>query len=262
MSTGIHHQGKGMAHFERPFTVALAIFALLPSFAWAAKLPEGTDVRLQVTDKLSSATATEGQRFNLVLDEDVRVGDVVLVSRGAKAVGTVISTHKRGHMGKAGELNVQINYLLVGEQRIPLRASSGREGDSKVGATVALTILFGPLGLLKRGKDVELNPGVVLTAQVDQTTEINVGSGATPVAPVSAPAAAYVPGQPSSGRAAADAYANPSAASARGELVRLGCSDNFAVVSSGAGRSIFEATCTSGKRQLLECYGSGCRLLN
>ena len=152
------------------------LFATVCVPAWAAKLPEGTDVRLQVTDKLSSATATEGQRFNLVLDEDVQVGGVVVVPRGAKAVGTVISAHKRGHMGKAGELNVQINYLLVGEQRVPLRASSGRSGDSKVGATVALTVLFGPLGLLKRGKEVEIAPGIVLTAQVDQTTVIGSDS--------------------------------------------------------------------------------------
>ena len=154
----------------------LASFLLVASFATLAKsirIPEGTEVRLQATEKISSATAIEGQRFNLTLDEDVKVGNVVVVSRGAKAVGTVISSHKRGRMGKAGDLNIQINYLLVGEQRVPLRASSGREGDSKVGATVALTVLFGPLGLLKRGKDVELNPGIVLTAQVDQTTVVS-----------------------------------------------------------------------------------------
>jgi hypothetical protein len=137
------------------------------------KLAEGLDVKLQMAETLSSATATEGQRFNLVLDEDIRVGGVVVVPRGAKAVGTVVSAHKRGFMGKAGEMNVQINYLLVGEQRVPLRASSGREGDSKVGATVALTVLFGPLGLLKRGKNVEINPGTIINAFVDQTTVLD-----------------------------------------------------------------------------------------
>lgn len=58
------------------------------------------------------------------------------------------------------------------------------------------------------------------------------------------------------------AYANPSGPSARAEFTKLGCRDNFSLVSSSAGRSIFEATCASGKRQLLECYGSGCRPLN
>lgn len=153
---------------------AILLCTSAPALAEQIRIPEGTDARLQVTEKISSATATEGQRFNLVLDDDMRIGNRVVVPRGTKAVGTVISVHKRGHMGKAGELNVQLNYLLLGEQRIPLRASSGREGDSKVGATIALTVIFGPLGLLKRGKDVELNPGVVLTAQVDQSTTIDI----------------------------------------------------------------------------------------
>jgi hypothetical protein len=229
----------------RPIAAAVAL--CLCSTVWATKLPEGTDVRLQTTERLSSATATEGQRFNLVVDEDVRVGNVVIIPRGAKAVGTVISAHKRGHMGKAGELNVQINYVLSGEQRIPLRASSGREGDSKVGATVALTVIFGPLGLLKRGKDVELNPGIVLTAQVDQTTEVD---GFLPP-PQSAPAAST-----------ATALASPSGPAAHEEFVRLGCQDNFALFSSSGERTIFESTCSNGKRQLLECSGNSCKSLN
>jgi hypothetical protein len=153
---------SGLAHAGEPF-----------------KLVEGTDVSLQFAEKLSSATATEGQRFNLVLEDDLRVNGIVVVPHGAKAVGTVMNSHKRGFMGKAGELNIQINYLLVGEQRIPLRASSGREGDSKVGATVALTVLFGPLGLLKRGKNVEIMPGTVIAAFVDQTTVVQVEPAAS-----------------------------------------------------------------------------------
>jgi hypothetical protein len=159
------------------------------------KLVEGTDLSLQFTEKLSSANATEGQRFNLTLDGDLRVNGVVVVPHGAKAVGTVVNARKRGFMGKAGELNIQVNYLLVGEQRIPLRASSGREGDSKVGATVALTVLFGPLGLLKRGKDIEINPGTAITAYIDQTTTLEGMEAPAVVAPaVEAPAAEAVIG--------------------------------------------------------------------
>lgn len=154
------------------------------------KLIEGTSVNLQFVEKVSSANATEGQRFNLILDDDLRVDGVVVVPHGAKAVGTVVNARKRGFMGRAGELNVQVNYLLVGEQRIPLRASSGREGDAKVGATVALTVLFGPIGLLKRGKDVEINPGTVIPAFVDQTTILEGSASTEAPAITEAPAAA------------------------------------------------------------------------
>ena len=232
--------------------VSVALLVALPGIAFATRLPEGTDVRLRMAEKLTSATATEGQRFDLVLDEDVQIAGVVVVPRGAKAVGTVVSVHKRGHMGKAGDLNIQINYLVVGEQRVPLRASNGREGDGRVGSTVVLTVLFGPLGLLKRGKDVEINPGTVLTAQIDQTTELNISYPS--------------PSTPSSSGMAADsatsAYANESGPAAKSEFAKLGCSESFSLVSSSGGRSIFEAQCSSGKRQLLECHGAACSPLN
>jgi hypothetical protein len=157
--------------------MSAGILALLCAFSTQAaevKIPEGTDVRLQFIEKLSSSTATEGQRFNLIVDEDVRIDGVVVVPSGSKAVGTVVSANKKGFMGKAGELNVLINYMLLGDQRIRLRASKGKEGEGRVGATVALTVLFGPLGLLKRGKDIEINPGTVIDAFVDETITVNL----------------------------------------------------------------------------------------
>ena len=83
-----------------------------------------------------------------------------------------MSAKKKGYMGKGGELNVMLDYMLVNDQRIRLRSAAAREGNDKMGATVALTVLSGPLGLLKRGHDVEMNPGNVITAFVDQTTEV------------------------------------------------------------------------------------------
>jgi hypothetical protein len=142
------------------------------SAAEPVKLIEGTEVKLRFIEPLTSATAVAGQRFNLELDQDIIVNGNVIARAGAKAVGTVVSAHKRRRMGKAGELNVLIDYLLVGEQRVRLRASSGQEGKGRVGSTVALTVLFGPLGLLKRGKDVEINPGTPISAYVDATAVI------------------------------------------------------------------------------------------
>lgn len=77
-------------------------------------------------------------------------------------------------MGKAGELNVTLDHVTIGDDRIRLRANKSSEGQSKVGTTVALTVLFGPIGLLKRGHDIDIKPGTPLTAFVDQTTDETV----------------------------------------------------------------------------------------
>jgi hypothetical protein len=135
-------------------------------------ISEGIEVKVKLVENLSSKNAVEGQKFNLDLDQEIRVNNQIVIPRGTKALGTVVTANKKGFMGKAGELNIKINYLLVGDQRVSLRATTASEGKSKVGTTVALTVLFGPIGLLKRGKDIEINSGTIFTAYIDQTTQI------------------------------------------------------------------------------------------
>jgi hypothetical protein len=136
-------------------------------------LKEGTDVKLKFADDLSSKTATEGDPVNLVLDEDLKVGDVVVVKAGAKATGTVTNAKKAGMLGKAGELNMRLEHLKAGDQRVKIRGSKGKEGQGKEGTMIALTVLFGPIGLIKHGKNVEVKAGTPLAAYVDADTPLD-----------------------------------------------------------------------------------------
>lgn len=135
-------------------------------------LKEGTEVKLKFDQDLSSKTATEGDTVNLILDQDLRVGDVIVAREGCKAVAEVTNAKKAGHMGKGGELNIRLNYLKAGDNRIRLRGSKGKEGESKEGTAIALTVLFGPIGLLKHGKQIEVKQGTPLLAYVDQDIEV------------------------------------------------------------------------------------------
>jgi biopolymer transport protein ExbD len=136
-------------------------------------LKEGTDVKLKFADDLSSKTAVDDDPVNLILDEDVKVGDVVVAKAGCKGVGIVTNAKKAGMMGKAGELNLRLEHLTVGDQRVRLRGSKGKEGEGKVGTAVALTVLFGPIGLIKHGKNVEVKAGTPLTAYVDEDVALS-----------------------------------------------------------------------------------------
>lgn len=131
-------------------------------------LKDGSDVALKFAQDLSSKTATEGDTVNLILAEDLKIGDVVIVKAGAKAVGTITHAKKAGMMGRAGELNMRLEYLLAGDTRVKIRGNKGKEGESKEGTAVALTVLFGPIGLIKHGKDVEIASGTPLPAFLDQ----------------------------------------------------------------------------------------------
>jgi hypothetical protein len=129
-------------------------------------LRDGTDVNLKFAQDLSSKTSSEGDPVTLTLVDDVKVGDVVVAKAGSKAIGEVTKAEKSGMMGKAGELNIRLDYLKAGDVKIKLRGTKGKEGESGVTGTVVLTVLFGPIGLIKHGKNVEIKQGQALHAFV------------------------------------------------------------------------------------------------
>jgi hypothetical protein len=135
-------------------------------------LKEGADVNLKFSQDLSSKTATEDDPVNLVLDQDLKIGDIVIAKAGAKAVGTITHAKKAGMMGRAGELNMRLQYLIVGDTRLKLRGTKGKEGQGKEGTAVALTVLFGPIGLIKHGKNVDIKEGTPLLAYTDENFDV------------------------------------------------------------------------------------------
>src|SRR5437879_33854 len=122
-------------------------------------LRDGTDVNLKFAQDLSSKTSSEGDPVTLTLVDDLKVGDVVVAKAGSKAIGEVTKAEKSGMMGKAGELNIRLEYLKAGDTKIKLRGTKGKEGESGTTGAVVLTVLFGPIGLIKHGKNVESKQG-------------------------------------------------------------------------------------------------------
>jgi len=170
----------GSSAQAQAMTEASATPAVATAVAPAAtiELPEGAELRIRFNEKLSSATAAAGDRFTVTLDEPIQLSNGVVIPAGYRGLGEVTVADKKGFMGKAGQLNVRLDYLRIGDTRVRLRASKGQEGKGAMGATIALTVLFGPLGLLKRGHDIEIQPGQSLIAYVDSPTIVP-----TPLAP-------------------------------------------------------------------------------
>lgn len=148
-------------------SVAVAVAATaVPDAAGKYMLREGSDVNLRFAQSLSSKTAAEGDPVTLELVDDLKVGETVVAKAGSKAIGEVSAAKKSGMMGQAGDLSIRLEYLKVGDTKVKLRGVKGKQGESGVGATVALTVLFGPIGLIKHGKNVEIKEGQSLHAFV------------------------------------------------------------------------------------------------
>lgn len=137
-------------------------------------LKQGTEVKLKLAERLTSKTAFEGDQVNFVLDQDLRVANVLIARVGAVAVGTISHASRPGILGRPGDVGVRLEYLQVGDSRIELRGSKGKQGREREGTTVVLTALFGPVGLIKHGQNAEFQQGTQLTAYVDRDTKVSI----------------------------------------------------------------------------------------
>lgn len=152
-----------------------ALHAVLAPLTRDVVLPEGTEFSVVTVDEMSSKTANKDDATPMKTDEPVLIGNLVVIPKGAFVRASVADVKRAGHFGHAGTLSLKVESTTATDgQKIALRASKSSSGDSHMGATVALTVLFGPLGLLKHGNDVNYPAGTRVTVYTDQAITIKV----------------------------------------------------------------------------------------
>ncbi len=159
---------------------AVAPFVPVAPVPLRARLPEGPKVHLQLGERLSSATATVGDTFQVTSDEEIRLPDGTILPVGYAGKGEVTVAEKTGILGKSGELGIRMNYLKIGDARIRLRSNKFGEGKSGVTNAIVVTVLFGLPGLLVHGHSIIYPKGQEVLAYVDQDTEISLPVASPP----------------------------------------------------------------------------------
>jgi hypothetical protein len=147
-----------------------------PSF-----LGEDTPVRLRLAQTISSGTAKLNDKVDFEVVEDIKVGNLVVIPQGATAIGTVTEAHPKKSFGRAGKLNVNIDYVrLANGDKASLRAVKGGSGGSHTaamtGAVVATAIVFfpaAPLFFFIKGKNIVIPKGTEISAFVAADTPID-----------------------------------------------------------------------------------------
>lgn len=144
-------------------------------------LLDGTPVKLRLGRNLSSADAKTGESVDFEVLEDIKIGDVIVIERGATAIATVTHAKPKGRMGKGGKLDITIDYVrLISSEKAALRAVKETKGGSKTGtmtgAMVATGLLFfpaAPFFLFMKGKDIRIPKGTEVTAYVNGDIELD-----------------------------------------------------------------------------------------
>jgi hypothetical protein len=137
-------------------------------------LLDGTPVKLRIGRNVSSADAKVGEHVDFEVLEEVQVGGVVVIAKGATASATVTDVQSKRRMGRAGKLDINLDSVrMVDDEKAALTATAGGKGGSHTGAMVgamAATAIFtlggSALFLLMHGKDITIPKGAETTAYI------------------------------------------------------------------------------------------------
>jgi hypothetical protein len=136
-------------------------------------IPDGTEFSVVTIDEITSKTAAEGDPLTFKVAQDVVVDGQVVVAKDSIVKGVVATAKKAGMMGRGGSLGIRVESVTtVDNQRLKLRSTKGKEGDDKTGTTVALVVLFGPLGFLKKGKNAVIKRGTEIKVYTDEEKKV------------------------------------------------------------------------------------------
>jgi len=137
------------------------------------EIPEGTEIKIVTIDSISGKKAKEGAAVEFKVQEDVRVGDRIVIAKDAIVKGLVSQAKKPGMMGRGGKLSVRVESTqTIDGQMIRLRAAKSGAGGDNFGTTFALSYIVGPFALLTPGKNARIKAGTVFSAFTDETRSI------------------------------------------------------------------------------------------
>lgn len=167
-------------------------------------VPNGTKLSCRLEQAVTSATAEEGQPVQLTTTENVKVGDSIVIPQGSPVQGTIVTAQEKRRMGRTGKLDFSIDKVRAADgDYIPLRYTmQKKQGGSSAVSTGVMTagaaVLFWPAApffLLRKGKDVTINKGMIFEVFTDQDHVVKaVAAGSLPGAPTTpVPGAAPAP---------------------------------------------------------------------
>ena len=131
-------------------------------------LRQGTPVAVVTDAPLTSKRTRQGQRFGLTVSEEVRVEGMLVIPKGARAVGEIARVVPKGMVGKPGKIEVRVMFVEVAGQRIRLDGRARDKGESGAAPVLLATPLVGFSAAFFTGKNAVIPAGTRIDAFVYQ----------------------------------------------------------------------------------------------
>lgn len=142
------------------------------------ELPANTVFKISLNDDVNSKLNQVGDEVTFTVQEDVMVGDVLVLPRGSQGSGVVTKVSRPKSFGRSGQLDISFDQVFsVDDESIP--TVLGPESKEKlkmeaaaVGASTIGALALGPIGLVGgifvKGKDVNMPAGSELYIQTSE----------------------------------------------------------------------------------------------
>jgi hypothetical protein len=154
-----------------------------PNAPVAIVLPANTKVQVQMNQEVTTKgkSWSEGDSFDMTVIEDVTMNGYLVIPRGSRATGHISWLTDKGMFGKSGKLEVELDYVHVGDRRVPITGSYRQEGEGNTVATVAGVLAAGPFAAVVTGRSGVIPEGRELTAYTKEDLPLAInGSAPTP----------------------------------------------------------------------------------
>ena len=143
-------------------------------------LRAGTRLHLVTAAGLDSKTAQVGDRLALQLNQDIVIGDKVMIPKGTAVEAVVTHADPPGRGHEPGDIVFEVRVLTVNGIVIPLKGGETMQGAFNYKQAVGLLMIpfVGPATLLARGEQATIPAGLTLAATVQADTPLTVSTAA------------------------------------------------------------------------------------
>lgn len=129
-------------------------------------LPANTEITLSMNEDLTTkgGRIDVGTQFDMTVTQDVRFQDLVVIPKGSRGVGEVTWLTGKGAFGKSGKMEIELRYIDVNGNRVPIVGKFRQEGEGNTVATIGAVVAVGVFGAFVTGKSAKVPRGRELIA--------------------------------------------------------------------------------------------------
>ncbi|MCG8436187.1 MAG: hypothetical protein MJA83_19385 [Gammaproteobacteria bacterium] len=174
--------------------ITAMIICAVFSFQAAAveiEIPAGTKFYAEILDHFTThkkTGITEGTLVNARVWRDVKHKGVTVIPAGAPVKYYVTQSQHARNVGRAGKLKLAAESLqLDNGQIIKLTGGYDKDGKGNVAGTAAMMAALTIFAVFVKGKNVEMVPGSIVSAEVIYNTKIQLPDGVEPIEDYSEP---------------------------------------------------------------------------